>query len=391
MIVRQFLEWMETAPAGRRAEAAHALARAYLYSTLDDETRSGMEAVMTLLLDDPAPEVRNALCDALGASRDAPRHIVIALSQDLPYIARSVLARSPVFIDAELVDMVAVADADMQAAIASRPAMSGEVSAALAEVGTREACRILIANPSASILPSALRRLAQRLGDDPEIRDALIDRGGLPADVHQLLVRRLADTLGELLVRKGWVEPGRAKRLTRESCDRATVALCRRAGRRDLTVLVRQLRSTGQLTTELLLRTVCCGRMGLFEAALTSLTGVAPDRVSAIVASARPAALRALYAKAGLPESAFDAFAAAAHVWRNAGSRNAGDRYATTMQAINAVMTMYTGRAHMTDMAAVLRRFAADQARDAARTYAMTPSRSKDAPRLPATVSGLAA
>ena len=39
MIVHEFLRWMETAPAGMRAEATHALARAYLYSDIDEETR----------------------------------------------------------------------------------------------------------------------------------------------------------------------------------------------------------------------------------------------------------------------------------------------------------------------------------------------------------------
>ena len=35
MIVQRFLTWIETAPAGQRAEATHALARAYLYSDVE--------------------------------------------------------------------------------------------------------------------------------------------------------------------------------------------------------------------------------------------------------------------------------------------------------------------------------------------------------------------
>jgi len=34
MIVRRFLQWVRTAPAGERADATGALARAYLYSEL---------------------------------------------------------------------------------------------------------------------------------------------------------------------------------------------------------------------------------------------------------------------------------------------------------------------------------------------------------------------
>ena len=40
MIVREFLQWMEGAPSGQRADAASALARSYLYTEVDEETRT---------------------------------------------------------------------------------------------------------------------------------------------------------------------------------------------------------------------------------------------------------------------------------------------------------------------------------------------------------------
>ena len=128
MIIEKFLAWMETAPTGRRAEGANLLARAYLHSDVDPDTRTAMEATLTLLLDDPAVEVRLALADAVSASEQAPRHIIIALANDRPEIARLVLARSPVLIDAELVDIVAAAAAPLQVAVALRPYVSGPVA-----------------------------------------------------------------------------------------------------------------------------------------------------------------------------------------------------------------------------------------------------------------------
>ncbi|HZD90820.1 MAG TPA: hypothetical protein VE224_12010 [Pseudolabrys sp.] len=41
MIVRQFLQWVRSAPAGERAEATSALARAYLHSDLSPDDRAG--------------------------------------------------------------------------------------------------------------------------------------------------------------------------------------------------------------------------------------------------------------------------------------------------------------------------------------------------------------
>src|SRR5262249_12321581 len=99
MDMPEFLRWAETAPANLRADAAHALVRAFRQCEVDEETRGAMEAPLTVLLDDCSPDVRFALADAMGASESAPRHIVLALAGDQEEIAEVVLSRSPVFID----------------------------------------------------------------------------------------------------------------------------------------------------------------------------------------------------------------------------------------------------------------------------------------------------
>src|SRR5581483_9556890 len=147
MMVRELLQWLETAPALARADAARSLAESWLSGAFDEDVRRDLEAVLTLLLDDPAPEVRRAMAAALADRREAPRHIVLGLAADQPDIAVMMLARSPVLIDAELVDFVAGGEEIHQVAIASRPRVSNALAAAIAEVGEESACRTLIANP----------------------------------------------------------------------------------------------------------------------------------------------------------------------------------------------------------------------------------------------------
>src|SRR6202166_3926986 len=130
MIVRDFLDWVRTAPAGKRAEATSALARAYLYSDLSPDDLGAAEGAMLMLLDDPSPLVRRALADALAASPDAPPAIVFALAADQPSIAAPVLALSPLFVDADLVDAVATAGRGGQAGPAGRAALPRSVAAA---------------------------------------------------------------------------------------------------------------------------------------------------------------------------------------------------------------------------------------------------------------------
>ena len=151
MIVRHFLQWVRTAEAAERAEATSALARAYLYSELSQDDRIAAEGAMIMLLDDPSPLVRYALADALGSSADAPAPVMHALVNDQPDIANVVLERSPLLLDSDLVDAIAVGGADVQCAIARRAYLPRSVAAALAEVGSPEACLTLIENPGADI------------------------------------------------------------------------------------------------------------------------------------------------------------------------------------------------------------------------------------------------
>jgi uncharacterized protein (DUF2336 family) len=373
MDVGDFFRWAESVPPLYRAAAARTLAGVFFDERTAEETRHAVEAALTILLDDASPEVRLALADALGDSPEAPRHIMLALAADQVEIAAVVLARSPVFIDEELVDIVAAADERLQAAIASRADLSGAVSAALAEVGEREACRALIANERARVARISLRRMAERFGDEPAMRELMLARRGLPSDVRQLLVRRLSDALGDLVTARSWVPEERAKKITGDACDRATVALAAETECEDLPALVEHLRITGQLTTALLLRAVCAGNVALFETALAVLAHVPETRVTSLVRAGRTSSLRAVYAKAGLPAVAFDAFAAALDTCRRIAEEGGPrDRYRFTRHMVEGVLARYhrITDGEMNELTAMLRRFAADQAREAARELA---------------------
>ncbi len=211
MIIRELLRWMRSAPAADRADGASALARAYLYSDLDPDDREAAEAAMTVLLDDASPLVRGALADALAAAHEAPRHIVLALVGDQPDVAGVVLARSPLLIDAELVDAVARGDERIERAVAERRPLSRAVAAAIAEVGTASGATALLGNDSADIAAFSLARIAERHGADGVVREAVLARRDVPPAVRQRLARRLAGVLGDFL--------GESGLLTRERRD----------------------------------------------------------------------------------------------------------------------------------------------------------------------------
>src|SRR3569833_186968 len=120
MIVREFLQWLRTAPSGERAAATSALARAYLYSDLSADDHAAAEGAMIMLLDDPSPLVRRALAEVFAGCAEAPPIVVHALANDQPDVAEPILKNSPHLLDADLVEAVAAGEPDRQIAIASR-------------------------------------------------------------------------------------------------------------------------------------------------------------------------------------------------------------------------------------------------------------------------------
>jgi uncharacterized protein (DUF2336 family) len=367
-IIREFLQWLESAPANERAEAASALARAFLCSDLTADELAPAEGLMLKLLDDPSPLVRRALADALAASPGAPPAMIVALAGDQPQIAAPVYALSPLLIDADLVDGVATGGEAVQAAIASRAVLPSAVAAALAELGNAEACQILAENDGAEIAPLSITRMVERFGDVGPIRDSLLARDNLPAAARQDLVARLSKTLAGFVVDRSWLEDDRARRIAREACEKATVTIAADSAKSELQPLIRHLRASGQLTAGLVLRALLSGNMTLFEEALAELSGMPLRRVSALVHDRFGSGLLALFEKAKLPASMHAAFAEALKAMRDGVAEDV-DETRLQRRMVERVLSACES-ADSTDVApliTLLRRFATEAAREEAR------------------------
>jgi uncharacterized protein (DUF2336 family) len=319
MIVRQFLQWVRSAPPGERAEATGALARAYLYSDLSEDDRAAAEGAMLMLLDDAWPLVRRALADALAASPIAPPAVIYALAGDQPEIAAPVFALSPLFVDADLVDAVATACSSVQSAIASRAGLPRSVAAAIAEVGSAESCLVLLENPGAEIAPFSINRIVERYGHLAAIREPLLARDDISSATRQTLVIKLSETLAGFVVGREWLAADRARRVAREACEKATIALAAETPEGEVRPLIHHLRESGQLTAGLILRALLSGNVVIFEEALAELADMPVARVSGLIHDGGFAGLRALFEKAGLPASTYPAFKEAIEVMREGG------------------------------------------------------------------------
>jgi uncharacterized protein (DUF2336 family) len=371
MIVRQFIGWIRTAPAGERAEATRSLARAWLISDLSDDDRAAAEGAFLRLLDDASPLVRQAMAEVFASSVHAPAVIVQALSIDQASVARPVLEYSPLLIDADLVDIVAAGNSEMQCAIARRTSLPASVCAAIAEVGTAAAALELMANASAKLGPISYDRIVERHGHLPAIREKMLMLEDLPSAIRLALVAKLSETLTQFVVGRNWLSADRAGRIASETRARSTVNIAARSRGDDMRGLVRHLRATGQLTAGLILRALLSGNLELFDCALVELSGLPQGRVSALLHDRGDASLNALLTRAGLPQSTFPAFRAALEASHEIGFVGTVDEAARLRRTlVERVLTRCeTDEEAAEPLLTLLRRFAAESAREEARAF----------------------
>ena len=371
MIVRQFINWIRTAPAGERAEATRALARAWLISDLSTDDRIAAEGALLMLLDDPSPLVRQAMAEAFAGSADAPASIVRALSADQPTVALPVLEYSPLLIDADLVDIVATGNDEVQCAVARRIALPVSVCAAIAEVGCAAAALELIENPHAELAPFSWNRIVERHGHLAAIREAMLVLDDLPSATRAALVAKLSETLAQFVVARNWLSADRADRITIEARDRSTINIAARSRGEDMQGLVHHLRVTGQLTAGLILRALLSSNLDLFDAALAELADLPLARVSALLHDRGGNSLHALLRRAGLPEATFAAFQVALEACHEQGFVDSEDGAARLRRRMVERVLTYceTDRGATEPLMVLLRRFATESAREEARLF----------------------
>lgn len=370
MIIREFLAWTQNASAGSRAEATTALARAYLYGDLSADEAWEAKTALLSLLDDPSPVVRRALAETCAASARTPRPLVVALSCDVPEVARLVLARSPVLTDADLVDAAALGDETTRAVIAARHHLSHSVSGALAEIGELDTLVVLAGNPTAKITAGRMLRMIERRGGEAALREALLRRSDLPPEVRYAIGLAVAEALSMFVTERGWLGTERCDRMRREASERVALETCDGSGAAGVARLVTHLRTTHQLTAGLILRAVLSGRTDFVQAALADLSG--QDHVGIARAMRDPRSFAELHRKAGLPDALLPAMQAALVARQTVDGRigfhGAGLSRRMIESAIDACTDLPAPEMHA--VVALLTRYETEAARDEARETA---------------------
>lgn len=372
MLIEQIAGWMDAADAKARLRAALDLA-----AFLEQEhgapisEREAAEAALTCLADDPEIEVRLALSEALSTMSAPPRFIVLALAADEPAVSLPLLARSTVLLDGELIRTLETGTTKQQVAIACRSAISPAVCAAIAERATQEACLAAVLNPGARLRPEHFFKLAERFGEDEQMRRIMLARDdiGMPARIH--LIERYALSLA---APEGTGEDerliDRKKSELREICDKAVISFAGHVSDDEIGEMVVALIAAEKLTTAFLLRAICMGNITLFAYAVATLSEQPVDRVARMIAEERRNAFHVVYTKAGLPAAAFGVFFSAISAWKSVFEvTREEDDACLPYRVTRRILTLYEGETseEVDELLLLLRKICTETARESAR------------------------
>jgi len=257
-----------------RANAVQKICRTLRTVEMNAAERAFATKLMDRICVDVSDLVRRALAVTLKSSHNLPRHIALALIEDIDSIAVPILSSSPVLNDQDLIEVLKSRAADKIRAIAQRKTLSLHISHAIVSFGDGVATARLAANDGALISPKTAQIIADLYVDDDLIREAALSRHDMPPAVIAKLIQHSTEKIDANLKTYPGVTDARAAQIARDTRERANSYVIGEGWPENrLRDYARSLDKSGKLTPRLILRAAGRGDMRFVAVGLSFLAG----------------------------------------------------------------------------------------------------------------------
>ena len=258
-------------------------------------------------------------------------------------VAVPMLEFSEALSDEDLIDIVRTQGSQRQTAVASRPTVSPAVSDVIVDHGDETAVATLVGNEGTEVADSTMHKVVDRFGDSAKVQTPLVMRSSLPIAVSERLVAKVSDKLIDRLVTHHELPGGLADDLVLQIRERATLGLLSAdSNDSDVEMLVEALVRNRRLTPSILLRAICVGDLGFFEAALAKMAGISVLNARRMIHDKGALGFKSLYKRCQLPASLYYAYRFALDVLRETErERIDGDPNASTRRMLELVLTQF--------------------------------------------------
>jgi uncharacterized protein (DUF2336 family) len=296
-----------------RSRAAAEIGADFSSGALSHDARAEAVAIFRTLLDDVEETVRSEMARALCRAADLPRDIAVALARDVLSVALPVLEWSEALTETDLVELVRrpiageESERDIESrllAIAARRDVPERVVDALVAEGGEAVTLKVLANRGARFVEAAAHTAIDRFSGNPTVREALVERHGLPVSVVERLIFLVSDSLLDRLGERHNLSPRILSGVANQTRERAALDLIGEDPEGDRSVsLARGLGRRDRLSATVILRALCLAEFTFVEAALAERANLAFDGVSTRLRHGSKLDLLQIYRLSGLPEA----------------------------------------------------------------------------------------
>ncbi len=328
-----------------RADTVRKIAEDFQDQSFSLEQREMALQIFEIMTKDAEIRVRMALSEHLKECPDIPRDIAMALAQDVDAVAVPFLEFSEALSDADLIEIIRSVGDVKQCAVARRPSVSSELAESLVEQGSERVVTTLMNNEGATVTEETLDLALDRYAQSEAVSGAVTRRPGLPVHIAERLVNQVSESLERHLANRQSLSPDLTSDLILQVRERATLGLIDpRFGIGDAEQLVRSLEENGRLTGSIILRALCFGDIGFFEAALARLARVPLANARILVHDANRRGIEGLWDKAGMPKALFPAVVVGIEIVAEMGyDGEAHDRERFRRRMLERVLTQCEG------------------------------------------------
>lgn len=240
---------------------------------LSDRERALMTDILRRLIRDVEITVRKALAERLAGEASAPPDLIKALANDEIEVAHSILLKSEVLQDIELIEIIEHRTQEHQLVIAMRSTVSEAVSDALVGTGDAAVIQTLIGNLEAQISDATMENLVAESETEEAYRHPLLNRPEFSPHLAKRMYWWVSAALRSHIVENFDIDPAELDRQIEGTIkdilpqEAAGPAESGGGGGQD------EADSDG-ITPRLLLQTLRRGEVAMFESLFAQLTGL---------------------------------------------------------------------------------------------------------------------
>ena len=242
-------------------------------SVLSERECALMTDILRRLIHEVEMTVRKSLAERLAGEAGAPPDLIKTLANDEIEVAHSILLKSEVLQDIELIEIIQHRTQEHQLTIAMRSTVSEAVSDALVGTGDATVIQTLIGNPTARISDTTMENLVAESETEEAYHHPLLNRPEFSPHLAKRMYWWVSAALRSHIVENFNIDPAELDRqiegtikdiLPHDDAGPAKVAGDRGENEADF----------DGITPQLLLQNLRMGEVAMFESLFAQLTGL---------------------------------------------------------------------------------------------------------------------